>query len=63
MRRSNPPGGSAEWDADTRPSSGDVDHTGTAVYRCDVAACDALTPTRQGLGATCEKTTAPAAWG
>ncbi|WP_327298999.1 MULTISPECIES: hypothetical protein [unclassified Streptomyces] len=45
-----------EWDADTRLFSGDVDHAGTAVYRCDVAACDALTRTRRGLCAICEKT-------
>lgn len=44
-----------EWDGEAHLFSGDVDHVGTAVYRCDVAACDALTRTRRGLCATCEK--------
>ncbi|KUL69412.1 MULTISPECIES: tyrosine-type recombinase/integrase [unclassified Streptomyces] len=46
----------AEWDGDAHLFSGDVDNPGTAVYRCDVAACDALTRVRRGLCATCEKT-------
>ncbi|MFG2546967.1 tyrosine-type recombinase/integrase [Streptomyces sp. NPDC048594] len=45
-----------EWDHGAHLFSGDVDHAGTAVYRCDVAACDALTRTRRGLCARCEKT-------
>ncbi|WJV51743.1 hypothetical protein [Streptomyces flavofungini] len=45
-----------EWDGEARLFSGDVEHAGTAVYRCDVAACDALTRVRRGLCATCEKT-------
>ncbi|MGW7283020.1 tyrosine-type recombinase/integrase [Streptomyces sp. NPDC054844] len=45
-----------EWGDDVHLFTGDVDHAGTAVYRCDVAACDALTRTRRGLCATCEKT-------
>ncbi|WP_405759814.1 site-specific integrase [Streptomyces sp. NBC_01420] len=44
-----------EWETAAHLFSGDVDHAGTAVYRCDVAACDALTRTRRGLCATCEK--------
>ncbi|MCF3167072.1 MULTISPECIES: tyrosine-type recombinase/integrase [Streptomyces] len=44
-----------EWDVEARLFSGDVDNPGTAVYRCDVAACDALTRTRRGLCAGCEK--------
>ncbi|KUM75873.1 integrase [Streptomyces griseorubiginosus] len=44
-----------EWDGATRLFSGDVDHAGTAVFRCDVAACDALTRIRRGLCATCDK--------
>ncbi|MFJ3930201.1 tyrosine-type recombinase/integrase [Streptomyces sp. NPDC090029] len=53
--RINPGWRPGEWDHEARLFSGDVDHAGTAVYQCDVAACDALTRTRRGLCPICEK--------
>jgi hypothetical protein len=53
-----------EWDGEAHLFSGDVDHAGTAVYRCDVAACDALTRIRRGLCTPPgRRPTAPASWG
>ncbi|MET7298240.1 tyrosine-type recombinase/integrase [Embleya sp. NPDC005575] len=43
-----------EWEPGIGLFTGDVDHPGTAVYRCGTAACDALTATR-GLCSACRK--------
>ncbi|MEU9606350.1 tyrosine-type recombinase/integrase [Streptomyces sp. NPDC048057] len=43
-----------EWDGGTRLFTGDVEHRGTVVYRCQTAACEGLCRAR-GLCATCEK--------
>ncbi|MFD5523426.1 tyrosine-type recombinase/integrase [Streptomyces virginiae] len=43
-----------EWDGEARLFTGDVDNTGTAVYRCGTAACDGMARTRN-LCPTCEK--------
>lgn len=55
QERMEPGWRAGEWDGEARLFTGDVHHAGTAVYRCDVAACDALTRIRRGLCASCEK--------